>query len=172
MCRLWQTSWHIHLISAGTQSPCLLPVVCGSLDCQKHYPGRHQLIGAEGNSIALEGLTCNAWRVLLICVNRFMLSWWLQVSWFLSGTRPSGITFGLDCYYSIIYHILCNIKAALLRLLYSIDVGVGIFALFLFPESKVHWANMGPIWGRQGPGGPHVGPMNFAIWVGLVFSMR
>ena len=24
---------------------------------------------------------------------------------------------------------------------------------------------MGPIWGRQNPGGPHVGPMNFAIWV-------
>ena len=24
---------------------------------------------------------------------------------------------------------------------------------------------MGPIWGRQEPGGPHVGPMNFAIWV-------
>ena len=24
---------------------------------------------------------------------------------------------------------------------------------------------MGPIWGRQDPGGPHVGPMNFAIWV-------
>ena len=23
---------------------------------------------------------------------------------------------------------------------------------------------MGPIWGRQGPGGPHVGPMNLAIW--------
>ena len=23
---------------------------------------------------------------------------------------------------------------------------------------------MGPIWDRQGPGGPHVGPMNFAIW--------
>ena len=33
-----------------------------------------------------------------------------------------------------------------------------------FPDSKVHGANMGPIWGRQGPGGPHVGPMNFAIW--------
>ena len=32
------------------------------------------------------------------------------------------------------------------------------------PESKVHGANMGPIWGRQGPGGPHVGPMNFATW--------
>ena len=23
---------------------------------------------------------------------------------------------------------------------------------------------MGPIWGRQDPGGPHVGPVNFAIW--------
>ena len=32
------------------------------------------------------------------------------------------------------------------------------------PKSKVHGANMGPIWGRQDSGGPHVGPMNFAIW--------
>ena len=32
------------------------------------------------------------------------------------------------------------------------------------PDSKVHGANMGPIWGRQDPGGPHVGPMNFVIW--------
>ena len=34
-----------------------------------------------------------------------------------------------------------------------------------YPDSKVHGANMGPIWGRQDPGGTHVGPMNFAIWV-------
>ena len=33
------------------------------------------------------------------------------------------------------------------------------------PDSKTHGANMGSIWGRQDPGGPHVGPMNFAIWV-------
>ena len=32
------------------------------------------------------------------------------------------------------------------------------------PDSKVHGANMGPIWGRQDPSGPHVGPMNLAIW--------
>ena len=31
------------------------------------------------------------------------------------------------------------------------------------PDSKVHGANMGPIWGRQDPGGPHVGPMNYFI---------
>ena len=33
------------------------------------------------------------------------------------------------------------------------------------PDSKVHGANMEPIWGRQDPGGHHVGPMNLAIWV-------
>ena len=33
------------------------------------------------------------------------------------------------------------------------------------PDSKIHGANMGPIWDRHGPDGPHVGPMNFAIWV-------
>ena len=33
------------------------------------------------------------------------------------------------------------------------------------PDSKVHGANMGPIWGRQHPGGPHIGPMNFGIWI-------
>ena len=32
------------------------------------------------------------------------------------------------------------------------------------PDSKVHGANMGPIWGHQDPGGPRAGPMNFAIW--------
>ena len=32
------------------------------------------------------------------------------------------------------------------------------------PDSKVNGANMGTIWGRQDPGGLHVGPINFAIW--------
>ena len=32
--------------------------------------------------------------------------------------------------------------------------------------AKFHGANMGPIWGRQEPDGPHAGPMNFAIWLG------
>ena len=31
------------------------------------------------------------------------------------------------------------------------------------PESKVHEAYMGPLWGRQDPGGSHVGPMNLTI---------
>ena len=43
----------------------------------------------------------------------------------------------------------------------------GTLWLLVFPERKVHGAIMGPIWGRQDAGGPHVtvGPMNVAIWV-------
>ena len=39
-----------------------------------------------------------------------------------------------------------------------------------FPYSKVHGANMGPIWGRQDPGGPHVGHMKIVIrvWILIV----
>ena len=35
------------------------------------------------------------------------------------------------------------------------------------PDNKVYGANMGSIWGRQDPGGPHVGPMKLTIWVVL-----
>ena len=34
-----------------------------------------------------------------------------------------------------------------------------------YSDSKVHGANMGSIWGRQDPDGPHVGPTNLAIRV-------
>ena len=39
------------------------------------------------------------------------------------------------------------------------------------PDSKVHGADMGPTWLRQDPGGPHVDPMNLAIW-GIICNMR
>ena len=36
-----------------------------------------------------------------------------------------------------------------------------------YPDSKVHGANMGPIWVLSAPGGPHVGPMNLVIRVSM-----
>ena len=36
-----------------------------------------------------------------------------------------------------------------------------------YPGSKVHGANMGPTWVLSAPDGPHVDPMNLAMWVGL-----
>ena len=50
------------------------------------------------------------------------------------------------------------------------DVHIGWnkrYTYVMYPDSKVHGANMGPIWGRQDPGGLHVGPMNLAIWVDI-----
>ena len=34
-----------------------------------------------------------------------------------------------------------------------------------YPDSKVHGANMGPIWVLSAPDDPHVGPVNLAIRV-------
>ena len=36
------------------------------------------------------------------------------------------------------------------------------------PDSKVHGANTQPTWVLSFPGGPHVGPMNLAIWALLM----
>ena len=47
--------------------------------------------------------------------------------------------------------------------IYTLQQWHSEWLLVIPPDSKVHGANMGPIWGRQDPGGPHVGPMNFAI---------
>ena len=35
------------------------------------------------------------------------------------------------------------------------------------PDSKVHGANMRPIWVLSVPGGPHMSPMNLAIRVSM-----
>ena len=56
---------------------------------------------------------------------------------------------------------LCNMAVTLTNVICK-DIDFGVI-----PDSKVHGANMGPIWGRQDPGGPHVGSMNFAIWDAL-----
>ena len=39
-----------------------------------------------------------------------------------------------------------------------------------YPDSKVHWANMGPTWILPAPDGPHVDPMNLAITIMLLYT--
>ena len=39
------------------------------------------------------------------------------------------------------------------------------------PGSNDHGAKMGPIRGRQDPGGPHIGPMNIVIWKPLLWPL-
>ena len=42
----------------------------------------------------------------------------------------------------------------------------------VYPDSKVHGANMGPTWALSAPGGPHVRPMNLVIRDGTVVTER
>ena len=42
-----------------------------------------------------------------------------------------------------------------------------LYAAILFPDSKVHGANMGTTWVLSAPDGPHVGPMNLALRVDI-----
>ena len=49
--------------------------------------------------------------------------------------------------------------------LHYVNLGTS-YLLNNHPYSKVHGANVGPTWGRQDPGRPHVGLMNFVIWAG------
>ena len=57
-------------------------------------------------------------------------------------------------HFNIKYHAFCVRISALVTSSFQTKI----------PDSKVHWPNMGPIWGRKDPGGPHVDPMNLAIW--------
>ena len=50
------------------------------------------------------------------------------------------------------------------------DADSAYICLDILPDIKVHGANMGPIWGQQDPGGPHIGPMNLAIWAGIIIK--
>ena len=42
----------------------------------------------------------------------------------------------------------------------------------ILPDCKVHGATMGPIWGRQDPCRPLVGPMSFSIWASRLLHGR
>ena len=56
--------------------------------------------------------------------------------------------------------------------------GLGIYVCLMAKYTYVSMytliarSMMGPIWGRQDPGGPHVGPMNMAIWAILTIGQK
>ena len=50
---------------------------------------------------------------------------------------------------------------------FIIKVGIGGCDKVVMTPLKVHGANMGPTWVLSSPDGPHVGPMNLAIGMGI-----
>ena len=47
-----------------------------------------------------------------------------------------------------------------LKCCYWLDIAM---IVLIFPDSKVHGANMGPTWVLSAPDGPDIGPMNLAV---------
>ena len=71
----------------------------------------------------------------------------------------------LTCYITVSEHLDFVFIPVLTTCFTSSPNMVRTFYMAVFPDSKVHGAHMGPTWGRQDPGGPHVVHMNLAIWV-------
>ena len=69
--------------------------------------------------------------------------------------------------YWVRYYIL-----PIMILFSSIWICMCVVWLGSYPDSKVHVANMGPTWGHQVPGGPHVGHMNLDIMVKLTVQQK
>ena len=102
--------------------------------------------------------------------------------WFMFCLSYCNIVYNIMVYWDVLYRHStissemgeANISNFLkipqiLHMLSTKPCGVGCISgmysmLYGVPDSKVHGASMGPIWGWQDPGGPHVGPMNLAIW--------
>ena len=62
-------------------------------------------------------------------------------------------------------------KAAIVSWQNLLVAGTFVTAGGKHPNSKVHRAYMGPTWGRQDPGGPHVGPMSLVIWQNVLMAV-
>ena len=74
------------------------------------------------------------------------------------------------CFYAHMTIFLSSVAVDVVWTTMMIGFGIPCIAR-INPNSKVHGANMGPIWGRHDPNGPHVGPMNFAVWVGSCWPL-
>ena len=119
-------------------------------------------------------ILCSCWLCYHLIVNWFIHKFWVA-SWAL------GQWYGCSCAREVTmdkigFYLttqkawsICTILAMFCSLLSS-QAAITSWCSSDIPDSKVHGANMGPIWGRQDPGGSHVGPMNFVIWDGLHHS--
>ena len=83
------------------------------------------------------------------------MMWILDISQTFISKVPTQTTNNISYKYANAFIVLC----------FGVGHIVRPCGLIYFPDSKVYVADMGPTWGPQDPGGPHVGPINLAIWV-------
>ena len=92
---------------------------------------------------------------------------WLPARW---AQASLATTNRCNHVYVVLFFILLFMYAVI-HCLYSVGNKITTKSNFklggirVIPDSKALGANMGPTWVMSAPDGPHVGPMNLAIWL-------
>ena len=84
-----------------------------------------------------------------------------------TNAPPSPTNASLNCFLSAWTPRTFRTKATSTNKNMGAPVSPNIANLYMDPDSKVHGANMGPIWGRQVSSMLAPGPRNLAIWGGV-----
>ena len=123
--------------------------------CRLLYRKFHQCRGIIQNVSAYEmGVSMFPIVVIFVrgCVPEVVVPLYVAgfIYIYISPDKP-----GCVCYITVQSYDVCKLSSTL-------------WLVGHIPDSKVHGTNMGPIWDRQDPGGPHDGPMILAIWDSFV----
>ena len=100
-------------------------------------------------------------------LNKPLSCWWFELSWWSCNITVMDIHI-MSVKYMLLWY-LPNVWLGLISRTTSWISWPRNFVMqweemLRYPDSKVHGANMGPTWVLSAPDGPHIGPMNFAIW--------
>ena len=123
------------------------------------------------NNTIIEFSTCAINGLYIILWGVFAHLWPTIIAWMRNDVALD--TKGY-CHQTHVFIIICTLSFGwrIQPLKSHVRVEYGCWELYhrewrvltgTFLDRKVHGANMWPIWGRQVPGGPTVGPISFAI---------
>ena len=144
---------------------CYLFHMGSQCKCNWKHLIRHQTRRAVLERIQIVDIQHDFLEFLIAYCN--VMSWWviqgLLLLLLLSITRTCLSNYVYNFLVNAIANPFPNFNGGFVNYRWRYIMAQWLHDLQPIPDSKVHGANMGPIWGRQDPGGPHVGPMNLAI---------
>ena len=158
----WQTEQYIHRHFIICHWPCWFycEMNCGIFFLCNNLSENDSLIIHMQTTRFFQS-PANDRLMLFPCLNDFPYKQWRNMV--ISSKYHTQISYWYRMCNVCSQCVLCNDSVILCIML----VWTLFQNLHTIPDSKVNGANMGPIWGRQDPGGPHVGPVNLGIWDGF-----
>ena len=112
-------------------------------------------------------LIANAMEILQSCTKTSIYDWESSLPGAQSSPLPVTRMASISHQLSPLLVTSNTKRTALLLKDMGYNMNVSVVMKLDHPDSKVHGAIMGPVWGRQDPCRPHGGPMNFATWASM-----